>query len=120
MGTGALDAWKFLMAIEGTPSFMAKVGEKTKIDLSDYCNPYDRYEISIDEQSKAALGLATDPVINNGYLEICCTGIGAGKITLSASVGKDNEMENGIGEIHYTREISVVSRPHVAENGGWL
>ena len=26
MGTGALDAWKFLMAIEGTPSYMAKVG----------------------------------------------------------------------------------------------
>ena len=120
MGTGALDAWKFLMAIEGTPSVMAKVGETVKIDLSDYCNPYDEYKISIDSQSKTSLGLESDPVIKNGHLEIRCTKIGSGKITLSSAVGKDKDMENGIGEMNYTREISVVSRPFATNNGGWL
>lgn len=120
MGTGALDAWKFLMAIEGTPSFMARTGEVVKIDLSKYCNPYDEYQISIDNASKESLGLDSDPVIRNGYLEIRCSKIGSGKITLSSAVGKDTEIENGIGEMSYTREISIVSRPFAANNGGWL
>ena len=120
MGTGAVDAWKFLMAIEGTPSVMAAVGEKAKIDLSDYCNPSLKYEISIDEASSASLGLSSDPVIKDGFLEIECSKIGAGKIVLSSAVGKDPEREDGIGDMAYSREISIVSRHYVAKNGGWL
>ena len=120
MGTGAVDAWKFLMAIEGTPSMMAAVGEKVRIDLSDYCNPSLKYEISVDEASSASLGLSSDPVIKDGFLEIECSKIGAGKIVLSSAVGKDPEREDGIGDMAYSREISIVSRPYVAKNGGWL
>ena len=120
MGTGAVDAWKFLMAIEGTPSVMAAVGEKVRIDLSDYCNPSLKYEISVDEASSASLGLSSDPVIKDGFLEIECSKIGAGKIVLSSAVGKDPEREDGIGNMDYSREISIVSRPYVAKNGGWL
>ena len=120
MGTGALDAWKFLMAIEGTPSVMAEAGKAVKIDLSKYCNAHDEYTITIDEASRTSLGLVSDPVIKNGYLEIQCNKIGAGKITLSAAVGKDTTMENGIGEMNYSREISIVSRPFATDNGGWL
>jgi subtilisin family serine protease len=120
MGTGALDAWKFLMAIEGTPSVMAEAGKAIRIDLSDYCNPYDEYTVSVDDASRTSLGLAADPVIKDGYLEIQCDKIGAGKITLSAAVGKDTEKADGIGEMAYTREISIVSRPFATDNGGWL
>ena len=120
MGTGAVDAWKFLMAIEGTPSVMAAAGEKVRIDLSDYCNPSLKYEISVDEASSASLGLSSDPVIKDGFLEIECSKIGAGKIVLSSAVGKDPEREDGIGDMAYSREISIVSRPYVAKNGGWL
>ena len=120
MGTGAVDAWKFLMAIEGTPSVIAAVGEKVRIDLSDYCNPSLKYEISVDEASSASLGLSSDPVIKDGFLEIECSKIGAGKIVLSSAVGKDPEREDGIGNMDYSREISIVSRPYVAKNGGWL
>jgi hypothetical protein len=59
-------------------------------------------------------------VIKNGYLEIECTKTGAGKITISSAVGKDPEREDGIGDMAYSREISIVSRPYVAKNGGWL
>ena len=120
MGTGAVDAWKFLMAIEGTPSVMAAVGEKMQIDLSKYCNPSLEYQVSIDDASKASLGLASDPVIRNGFLEVECSKIGAGKVLISSSVGKDPEKEDGIGSMSYSREISIVSRPYVAKNGGWL
>ena len=120
MGTGAVDAWKFLMAIEGTPSVMVQAGEKAKIDLSDYCNPSLKYEISVDEASSASLGLSSDPVIKDGFLEIECSKIGAGKIVLSSAVGKDPEREDGIGDMAYSRELSIVSRPYVAKNGGWL
>ncbi len=120
MGTGLVDAWKFLMAIEGTPSVIVKAGEKTAIDLSDWCSPSGRYEISVDGATKASLGLASDPVIKNGKLEITCGKVGAGKIVLSSSVGKDPEKEDGIGSMSYSREISIVAREFATNNGGWL
>ena len=120
MGTGAVDAWKFLMAIEGTPSVMVQAGEKARIDLSMHCNPNLNYAITVDEASGTSLGLASDPVIKDGFLEIECAKIGAGKIVISSAVGKDPEREDGIGEMAYSREISIVSRPYVAKNGGWL
>lgn len=120
MGTGAVDAWKFLMAIEGTPSVMVKAGEKCRVDLSAYCNPHGTYELEIDDDTRNALGIASDPVIMNGKLEIECSAIGAGKVTLRGSVGKDQTMTDGIGPMNFSREISIVSRPFVADNGGWL
>lgn len=120
MGTGAIDAWKFLMAIEGTPTFMARKGEKVSINLSSYCNPNGNYSISVDEDSRNSLGLVSEPVVRGGKLEIECSKIGAGKIVLSSSVGKDPEREDGIGGMEYSREISIVSRPFATDNGGWL
>ena len=120
MGTGAIDAWKFLMAIEGIPSVMVQAGEKSIIDLSAYCNPYGNYEIKIDDASSASLGITTTPTVKDGYLEIQCSKIGAGKITLSAAVGKDPDKADGIGEMSYSREISIVSRAFATNNGGWL
>ena len=120
MGTGAVDAWKFLMAIEGTPTLLTQAGKKMSLDISRYCNPLDDYVISVDEATKTSLGLVSDPVIKGGKLEIECTKIGAGKIVLSGKVGKDPEKENGIGDMSYTRTLSIASRPVATNNGGWL
>lgn len=120
MGTGAVDAWKFLMAIEGTPTILTQAGKKMSIDISRYCNPYDDYTVSVDPATKTALGLASDPVIRNGKLEIECSKIGSGKIVLKGAVGKDASMEDGIGEMTYSRELSIASRPFATSNGGWL
>jgi hypothetical protein len=120
MGTGAVDAWKFLMAIEGTPTIMTQAGKKMSIDISRYCNPHDEYTITVDAATKTALGLSADPVIRNGRLEIECSKIGSGKITLSGAVGKDTAKDNGIGEMSYSRELSIASRPFATNNGGWL
>lgn len=120
MGTGAVDAWKFLTAIEGIPSVMVKAGETCSIDIADWCNPAGTYEVSIDDASKTSLGLTSDPVIRNGKLEISCSKTGSGKVTISSEVGKDPELEDGIGGMGFSREISIVSRPFATRNGGWL
>ena len=120
MGTGAVDAWKFLMSIEGTPTLLTQAGKKMSIDISRYCNPLDDYVISVDEAARASLGLVSDPVIRNGKLEIECSKVGSGKITLSGKVGKDPEKEGGIGDMSYSRELSIASRPFATANGGWL
>lgn len=123
MGTGAVDAWQFLMALEGVPSVLVKTGQKVSIDLSRYLNGtignFD-FEVGVDELTKAALGLDADPVIKDGKLEILCSKVGAGKIRIASSVGKDTSREDGIGGLDFHREVSVVSRPFVSVNGGWF
>ena len=123
MGAGAVDAWKFLMAIEGTPSVLAKVGEKCTIDLSEWLGTSAKnmsYKLDIDQATKESLGLTADPILNNGIIELTCTKIGAGKVTLSSCIGKDKDIEGGIGQMNFSREISIVSRPYAASNGGWF
>ena len=123
MGTGAVDAWKFLMAIEGTPTKMVKAGEKALVDLSDCLGGSAQtmtYVIEMDKSSKESLGVTADPVIKDGKLEITCSKTGAGKIKFSSAVGKDTSMEGGISDMKFSREISIVSRPYAAANGGWF
>ena len=120
MGTGAVDAWKFLMSIEGTPTLLTQAGKKMSIDVSRYVNPSEAYTISVDEATKNALGLASNPVLKNGKLEIECSKVGSGKIVLSGAVGKDKEKEGGIGEMAYSRTLSIASRQFATNNGGLL
>lgn len=119
MGAGAVDAWNFLMALEGTPSFITIPGQQLSLDLSKIAGAdYEKYTVEMSAEAKEALGVTDTPSVTNGIMELTCTKIGSGKINLKASVGKD---ENGvIPELDYYKEISIVSRPAVASNGGWL
>ena len=119
MGTGAVDAWKFLMAVEGTPTVLVQAGKKMNVDISRYVST-GTYTVSVDDATKTSLGLASDPVVKNGKLEIECSKIGSGKIVLNGNIGKDTQKEDGIGEMAFTRTISVASRPFATNNGGWL
>ena len=116
MGTGAVDAWNFLMALEGTPSFMTTPGQKLTIDVAEHIG--EGYSLEIDAEDSEALGIEGSPEVKDGILEVTCSKIGSGKIRFKASVGKD---ENGvIPELDYYKSVSIVSRPAVAANGGWL
>jgi hypothetical protein len=122
MGTGAVDAYRFLNAIEGIPSVIVKTGEKVSVDLGEHLGATARnfeFEISIDDKTKESLGIQSDPVVKNGRLEVTCTKVGGGRLVLSSSVGK-GEGKYNIGELEFSREISLISRPFVSENGGWL
>lgn len=123
MGTGAVDAWRFLNSIEGIPCEQAIPGQKLSIDLTGYLGETTgnfKYTVTIDAASKASLGLASDPVINGNRLELTCTKAGSGRVTLSSSVGKDASREDGIGGMNFSREISIIARSFASSNGGWL
>ena len=116
MGTGTVDAWKFLMALEGTPSCIAKVGEKLTINVAEIIG--EGYTMEISPADAQALGIVTDPQLKDGILELTCTKVGSGKISFKAYVGKD---EAGvIPELQYNKDLSIVCRASVASNGGWL
>ena len=123
MGTGAVDAWRFLNSIEGIPSVVTTPDSKITIDLKDYLGGTAgnfTFEASVDAPSKASLGIETEPVINGTTLEVICTKVGSGRIKLSSSVGKDSSREDGISGLDFSREISIVSRPFASKNGGWF
>ena len=119
MGTGTVNAWNFLMALEGTPTFIAQTGKEISINLADCIGgTYGKYEyaVSIDESSRASLGIVNDPVISNGIMKVTTTKCGAGKIRLTSSVGGQEQIPG----LDFFVEISIVSRSNVASNGGWL
>lgn len=127
MGTGAVDAWKFLMVIEGTPSVMVKAGEKAVINLDDYLGAGVAARlgctVTVDDATSKALGLDGAPVVKNGKLELTCTTIGSGKITVSSETNNQAAVDGGshsIGNMSFSREISIVSRPYASANGGWF
>ena len=119
MGTGLVNAWNFLMALEGTPSMMAKTGEKVVIKLADVLGetyPDFAYTVSMDQASKASLGVEGEIAVKDGIVEFVCTKSGAGKITFSSSVGQEGQ----VSPLDFFQEISVVTRQNVASNGGWF
>ncbi len=128
LGTGAVDAWKFLMAIEGTPSVMVKTGVKAVINLDDYMGEgvarLLNCTVSVDSETMNSLGLTGTPVIKDGKLELTCTAHGSGKITISSATYNQDAEEGGSGhsisDMKFSREISIVSRPFAASNGGWF
>lgn len=128
MGTGAVDAWRFLMSIEGTPSVIVRNGQNARYDISSYFGEssanLEYVGVEIDDQSRAALGLTADPEIKYGKLSINPTKTGSGKITVKAIAGPDadgvadGDKETGGMEIR--RTISILSRGVASGNGGWL
>lgn len=123
MGTGSVDAWRFLMQIEGTPSILAKAGEEIKVDLKDYMGGHaaDLTYLEIDIKGASSLGITNEPAIEKGIMKITCTKVGSGKISVKAIAGGDKiGGGDSIGGMEFSKEISIASRPYVAGNGGWL
>ena len=143
MGTGSIDAWKFMMNIEGTPSLMVKMGDEGRYSLKNFFGEAaDRMNYVSVEMSSAdmkALGITSKPKIVNGKLVINPSKAGSAKITVKAIAGGDKVAgtqsgdwtgngdivtlpnNNGIvGGMYITKTISVLSRGVSSNNGGWL
>ena len=129
MGTGAVDAWKFLMALEGTPSLAVKVQDASekaeRYELSSYfgesSNNLTYISVECDAATMQSLGLTEKPEIKYGKLNIKPTQVGSGKFVIKAIAGGENlgGMEQ-IGGMEITRTVSVISRGVSSDNGGWL
>lgn len=119
MGAGAVDAWQFLMALEGTPSYLTSPDKSLTIDVAECIGETAanfKYTLEISQDTKNALGISGEPAVTNGKLVLNCSKVGAGKILFKASVGQEGE----ISGLDFYKEVSIVSRPSVAKNGGWL
>ena len=129
IGTGALDAWKLMMAIEGTPTLTVQVGDASakarRYDVTSYfgesATNLTYLSVSCDAATKEALGLTEDPQMKYGKLSLNPTKIGSGKVTVTAIAGGEHVggLEQ-IGGMEITRTISIMSRGVVSDNGGWL
>ena len=131
MGTGVIDAWKFLMSIEGTPSITVQVlgaEEKAKrYDLDAYfgtgASDLTYIGVECDKATKEALGIE-ELDIKYGKLNIKSTKAGSGKVTIKAIAGYDEDGaadgETQIGGMQIERTVSIMSRGVASKNGGWL
>lgn len=125
MGTGALDAWRLFMLIEGTPAVQVTVDERCSVDLKEYFGgsaadiTYRGIEVS--DEAREALGIKGDPKIEKGMLVIKCDKCGSAKITVKAIAGGGQlGGGNNIGGTEISREISIISRGVSSTNGGWF
>ena len=113
MGTGAVDTWKFLMNIEGTPSIQVGL-EQSSVDLGGVLGvasaSIKNLSVKIDQESMSSLGISEEPYVKGNILTLKCSKSGSGYMTVRA----DSE------GIAIERKISLISRPVVSGNGGWL
>ncbi|MBR5132613.1 MAG: S8 family serine peptidase [Alistipes sp.] len=125
MGTGALDAWRLFMQIEGTPSVTVTAGERSSVDLSEYFGgsaaDLTYRDIEVSDEARETLGIKGDPKMDKGLLVIKCENCGSAKIKISAIAGGGQlGGGNNIGGTEISREISIISRGVSSTNGGWF
>jgi hypothetical protein len=145
MGTGAIDAWRLMMHIEGTPSLTAQIGTDQWIDLQETFGSSSvsltYLGVDIPMSTIEALGLqkisgeSQDKYpctpegecygyVQFGRLHIYPTKIGSGKVTVKAVGGGDHVGggDNPPGGMELDREISIIARDVPGGNGigGWL
>ena len=125
MGTGSVDAWIFMMKIEGVPCLTAEMGKNGWVDVSEYFGTSSKnltyLSVEVSDKDREALGLAADPYMEYGRLYIHPTKMGSGKVTIKA-VGGGTVVGGGdvVGGMEITQEVSIISRPFKVNNGGWL
>ena len=145
MGTGAIDAWRLAMHIEGLPTLTAGLGKQQWIDLSSTFGTasvsltYLKVEVpdavvsSMGLQKVSATNTEKYPAVadENGYayvqfgrLYIHPTKVGSGKITITAVGGGDHVGggSNPPGGMTLTQSVSLIARDTDGGNGtgGWL
>ena len=145
MGTGAIDAWRLMMHIEGTPSLTAQIGKSQWIDLEETFGSSSvsltYLDVDIPMSTIESLGLqkisgtSQDKYpctpegecygyIQYGRLHIYPTKIGSGKLRVKAVGGGDHlgGGDNPPGGMELDREVSIIARDVPGGNGvgGWL
>ena len=137
MGTGSIDAWRFIMQIEGVPCINAIIGKNQWLDVSNYFGTSSvnltfigdeldngGIKVEVDAKGRESLGLAEEPYMKNGRLYVHPTKAGSAKFTVKAIAGgSEVGSDAGIGGIEVTQEISVIARSVKSSNdglGGWL
>lgn len=145
MGTGAIDAWRLMMHIEGLPTLTSTLGKQQWIDLTSIFGTASTsltyLSVEVPASTASSLGLEKITPTNtekypavvdgNGYayiqfgrLYIHPTKIGSGTITIAAVGGGDHVGggSNPPGGMTLTQTVSLIARDTDGGNGtgGWL
>ena len=145
MGTGAIDAWRLMMHIEGLPTLTSQIGKSQWIDLTSAFGTASvsltYLKVEVPESTVQSLGLEKIEPTNagkypavvdaNGYayvqfgrLYVSPTKVGSGKIKISAVGGGDHlgGGSNPPGGMEIAQEVSLIARDVPGGNGtgGWL
>ena len=145
MGTGAIDAWRLMMNIEGVPTSTAGVGKKQWISLESILGSssvsLSYLDVDIPQATIDALGLQKIQGTNDskypatpagecygyvqfGRLYIHPTKVGSGTMTIKVIGGGDHlgGGDNPPGGMEIDRKISIIAREADGGNGtgGWL
>lgn len=125
MGTGAVDAFRMLMQVEGTPCLRAGIGAAEHIDLSPHfgqsASNLTYLDVEMSDEECAKLGLSEAPSISYGKLLVNCRRPGVGRLKVRAIAG-GTQVGTGsvIGGMVIEREFAIIARATEKENGGWL
>lgn len=145
MGTGAIDAWRLMMHIEGIPTSTAQVGRKQWINLTSVLGTSSTslsyISVDVPQETIDALGLqqingtndSNHPPIPSGKcyayvqfgrLYVHPTKIGSGKFVIKAIGGGDHlgGGDNRPGGMELDIKLSLIAREAEGGNGtgGWL
>lgn len=145
MGTGLIDAWRLMMAIEGTPCLTSAIGEKQWLSLDSIfgSSSVSLTYLSVDVPQSTIDALGLQPVVSKktsgtngnpvpegecyayeqfGRIYLHPTKVGSGKISIRMVGGGDHVGggDNPTGGMEVTREFSIISRAEKSSNGGWL
>ena len=145
MGTGAIDAWRLMMHIEGLPTLTSEIGKSQWVDLTSAFGTASvsltYLSVEVPEATVQSLGLQKIEPTNtgkypaavdaNGYayvqfgrLYVSPTKVGSGKIKISAVGGGDHlgGGSNPPGGMALAQEVSLIARDVPGGNGtgGWL
>ena len=125
MGTGAVNAWKLLMNVEGTPCEVMTVGDEGTLSLEKYFgseyNSLKYTGVEVSSGDLAVFGLTSAPKIVNGKITLKPVKSGNVKLTIKAVAGGQNlGNDSTMGGMEISRTISVLARGVKASNGGWL
>ena len=137
MGTGAIDAFRLLMQIEGTPCITLTVGEQASVSLDQHfgggsegltyveagvnnnASDLERLGAEMTAEDMERLGVEEKPFIAGGKLQIRCSKTGSAKIKIRAIAGGNRiGAPDYIGGIPVTREIAVVVRESTSKR--WM
>lgn len=125
MGTGVPDVWRLYMNMDGTPTLLASIGEAQKIDVSGYFGTSSEnltyLSVELLDDAMDVLGLSEKPMMRFGKLQIHPTKAGCARLKIKAIAG-GNKVATGsqMGGTEVSRVVSIISKPGLSSNGGWL
>ena len=128
MGTGRVDAFLFMMNIEGIGCIPVPRGQTNfQIDVNKYMADSNAniklIDIEISEADMARLGMKNKPRYSSMYntFYVTCTNSGSAIITVNMIAGGDTlGNSDAAGGKAISKRFALIVRDNFAQNGGWL